>query len=74
MRGIGPELMKTYFISTLQNVSVVGCESENMDVIQGSECGPMIFEIYWNDLFMSCEAEECSMYADFIGLNQYTRT
>ena len=49
-------------------MNILECKSEiehqDLGVIQGSECGPMFFEIYSNDINMLCQTEECLLYAD----------
>ena len=68
MRGVGLDLIKSYFNQREQYVSYSNSKSEillqNMGVIQGSKNGPTFFDIYSNDLNYLCDADECILFAD----------
>ena len=68
VRGICLQFMKSYFEDRRQSVCVGGSTSETIEqeigIIQGSRLGPLLFDIYSNDLNELCTENENIIYAD----------
>ena len=67
VRGVAYDLLKSYFENRKQYVSYQGHNSsisaQNISVIQGSKNGPLMYDIYSNDLNYICENKNI-MFAD----------
>ena len=68
IRGIVFDLMKSYLTDRKQFVYFDGSSScilsQGLGVIQGSKCGPLLYDIYSSDISKICNESEFLMYAD----------
>ena len=72
IRGIPLELLKSYLTNRRQRVCIDGVSSDfvptTMGVPQGSKLGPLLFNLYVNDLSTSLNNNSTFQYADDAGL------
>ena len=68
VRGVPYELMESYFENRTQCVKYRGVVSKSkpqeLGVVQGSKCGPLLYDIYTSDIANVCDDAEYIMYAD----------
>lgn len=68
VRGPSLELIKSYFENRKQMVVFKSDKSDvlsqNLGVVQGSKCGPLLFDIYSSEFSIVCGEDEHILYAD----------
>ena len=68
VRGMGLQLMKSYFSNRQQYVTYQESKSviihQKIVVVQGSQLGPLLFDIYSNVFNTLCTNDENILYAD----------
>ena len=61
-------LIKSYFTDRRQYVTYGGVKSvelvQGVGVVQGSRLGPLMFDIYSNNIIVLCSEDENILYAD----------
>ena len=60
--------MKSYFSDREQSVQyggkISGSKLQELGVVQGSKCGPLLYDIYSSDFSSVCDEDDYIMYAD----------
>ena len=68
IRGVGLKFLKSFFINRKQYVNFGSAKSDlvnqDLGVIQGSQIGPLFFDIYCNDLMNLLREDSYILYAD----------